>query len=124
MTATPPPPSAPRGGSRKWRSLEAEYMQARTERALQAYSQPLNLVTFFKYLGRTLTTSDDDCPAVAGNLSKARKSWERLLRILGPDVCNPWVSGMFFKEFVQTVTLFISQTWVMNPHMFRSLGGG
>ena len=97
-----------KGAERKRRSLAEYYIRARTERALHAYIRPLNLVTLFKYLGLTLTTSDDDCPAVAGNLSKARKSWERLLRILGPDLCNPWVSGMFFKEFVQTIILFVS----------------
>ena len=32
-----------------------------------------------------MTAGDDDCPAVAGTLKKARKSWGRLQRILGRE---------------------------------------
>ena len=42
-------------------------------------------VTRFNYLGRVMTAVDDDWPAVAGNLAKARRSWGRLGRILGRE---------------------------------------
>ena len=45
----------------------------------------MRAVTEFKYLGRVLTNTDDDWPAVAGNIRKARASWGRLARILGRE---------------------------------------
>ena len=35
----------------------------------------MQAVTEFRYLGRVMTNTDDDWPAVAGNLRKARVSW-------------------------------------------------
>ena len=43
--------------------------------AFEVYGKQLKKVLSFKYLGRTLTAGDDDWPAMAGNLGKARKSW-------------------------------------------------
>ena len=81
-------------------------MQESTERGSQAYGRPLKMVTSFKFLERFLTTADDDWPAVVGNLRKARKSWERLMRILGEEGAKPKVSGMLFKAVEQAVLLF------------------
>ena len=39
-------------------------------------------VIALKYLGRVIMARDNDWPAVAGNLQKARKSWLRMSRIL------------------------------------------
>ena len=50
---------------------------------LQAYGRTLEVVLEFKYLGRGLTGSDDEWADVIGNLSNARRQWERMLRILG-----------------------------------------
>ena len=65
----------------------------------------------------------NDWVEVVGNPRKARKSWERLSRILGQEGGNPWVSGMLFKAVVQEVLIFGSETWVTTPHMGRALGG-
>ena len=56
-----------------WKSLE---------RAFQAYGEPLETVTLFKYMGRVLTVGDDNWPTVAGNLRKDRKNWTWMKRIL------------------------------------------
>ena len=53
------------------------------ERTFQAYGRPLDTVTSFKYLGRVLTTADDNCTEVVRNMKKAQKSWEWLNSILG-----------------------------------------
>ena len=60
---------------------EAELKES-TERTFEAYGKPLENVSAFKYLGKVMTVGDDNWPAVAGNLLKARKSWGRLWRIL------------------------------------------
>ena len=70
-------------------------MKEKSERAFQAYGEPLENVTAFKYLGRVMTVSDDDWPAVVGNLKKARKIWGRLSRILIREGADPKVSGHF-----------------------------
>ena len=64
------------------RDTEAEIRES-TERAFEAYGYQLESVTRFTYMGRVMTAGDDDWPAVAGNLAKARRSWGRLRRILG-----------------------------------------
>ena len=52
-----------------------------------------------------MAASDEDCPAVVGNLYKARKIWACLLRIMGREGGNPRVSGMFSKAIVHAVLL-------------------
>ena len=56
-----------------------------------------------------MTASDDDWVELVGNLSKARKKWAQLSRILGNEGANPQVLGMFFKAVVQVVLLFGSE---------------
>ena len=70
-----------------------------------------------------MTAGDDDWPAVAGNLKKARKSWWRLSRILGREGATVRISGAFFKSVVQQVLLFGAETWVVTPRMERALSG-
>ena len=50
--------------------------------AFEAYGKQLEVVPSFKYLWIILTAGDEDWPAVAVNLGKARKSWGRLKKIL------------------------------------------
>ena len=58
---------------KRCRMAEAELRDI-TERALEAYGKPLEIVSTFKYLGRVMTAGDGNWPSVAGNLAKARKS--------------------------------------------------
>ena len=44
-------------------------------RAFEAYGRRIPAVEEFRYLGRVLTATDDDWPAVAGTLVRARKTW-------------------------------------------------
>ena len=50
----------------------------------------------FKYLGIILTATNDDWKAVVGNLGKARRSWERLSRVLDREGADPKVSRAFY----------------------------
>ena len=52
-------------------------MREIAERDLQAYGEPLENVTAFRYLGWVMTKVDYDWPAVVGNLQKERNSWGR-----------------------------------------------
>ena len=69
------------GGEKETRLAESEIRES-TEMAFEVYGEQLKTAPSFKCLGRILTEGDDNWPAVAGNLGKARKSWVRLQRIL------------------------------------------
>ena len=72
------------GAERKLRRLAAAEGAAAAERAFEAYGRKINAVQEFRYLGRVLTATYDDCPAVARNLYRARATWGgRMARILG-----------------------------------------
>ena len=73
------------GTERKRRRLAEAEMETTSEKAFHAYGTSMRAVTEFKYLGRVLTNTDDDWPAVAGNIRKARAIWGRLVRILGQE---------------------------------------
>ena len=47
-----------------------------------AYGEELEQVEVFKYLGRLIAFDDDDTQAVRGNLTKTRRVWERISRVL------------------------------------------
>ena len=96
-------------------------MRDSTERAFEAYGKPLETVSTFKYLGRVMTAGDDDWPAVAGNLVKARKSWGSLSRILSREGADKRVSVNFSKAVVQAVLLFGAETWVLTLRIERAL---
>ena len=104
---------------RSW--LAEEELSEITERAFQAYGEPLENVTAFRYMGRVMTVGDDDWPAVVGNLQRKRKSWGRLSHILSREGTDPKVSRFFFKMVTQAVLLFGTETWVLTPRVERSL---
>ena len=111
------------GAERKRRRLAEAEIRESTERAFEAYGEQLEFVPRFTYLGRLMTAGDDDWPAVAGNLAKARRSWGRLQRILGREGATARISGAFFKGVVQQVLLFGAETWVVTPRMEQALSG-
>ena len=91
------------------------------ERAFEAYEEPIQNFSTFRYLGRVLTAGDYDWLAVVGNLGKAQKSWGRLSRILSREGADPKVSRIFYKAVAQSVLLFGAETWVLTPRMEQAL---
>ena len=75
----------------------------------------------FRYLGRILTSTDDDWPAMARNLQKARATWGRLARILGREGADPKVSHNFYIAVTQQILLFRAETWVLTVKMEAAL---
>ena len=94
-----------RGAKKKRRRLAEAELRESTKRAFEAYGEPLENVTAFKYLRRVLMAGYDDWPEVVGILIKARNSWGRLCRILIREGADPKVSGHFFKAVLQAVLL-------------------
>ena len=77
----------------------------------------------FIYLGRLITVMYDDYLTFIVNLQKARKSWNRLLRILGQEISDDRPSGRFYLDIVQTFFLFGSLDWFMNHYIGQLMGG-
>ena len=96
-------------------------MRENLEQVFEAYGAPIENVTEFKYLGRILTATDDDWPAVVGNLGKVRISWGHLSRVLGREGSDPKVSRAFYVAVNQAVLLFGSETWILPPRMEKAL---
>ena len=81
-----------------------------SERAFEAYGEPLENVVAFRYLGRVLMAGDDDWLAVVEKLVKERKSWGQLLRVLSREGADLKVSGNYYKAVSQAVLLFGAKT--------------
>ena len=60
-----------RGAERKRRRIAEAEMREISERAFEAYGEPMENVTTFRYLGRVFTAGDNDCLLVLGNLGMA-----------------------------------------------------
>ena len=90
-----------KGAERKQRRLSAAEVETTSEKAFHAYGNKMRAVIEFRYLGRVMTDTDDNWPAVAGNLRKARVSWGRLERILGREGADPKVSRSFYTAVTQ-----------------------
>ena len=106
---------------RKQQRLVAAEMEITLEKAFHAYEKKMRAVTEFWYLGRVITNTDDDWPALAGNLRKARVTWGRLARILGREGADPKVSRKFYIAVTQQVFLFRAETWVLTKRMEAAL---
>ena len=65
--------------------------------------------------------TDDDWPAVAGNINKARRSWGRLAWVLGREGADPKMSRTFYIAVTQQVLLFGAETWVITRKMESAL---
>ena len=65
--------------------------------------------------------NDDDWPVVVVNLGKARRSWGRLVRVLGREGADPKVLRAFYTAVTQAVLLFGVETWVLTPRMEKAL---
>ena len=89
------------GTERKRRRLAEAEIRENLERAFHAYGKQMKAVTEFRYLGRLLTATDDDWPAVAGNIRKAQVIWGRLARVLGREGADPKVSRSFYTAVTQ-----------------------
>ena len=110
-----------KGAERKRQRLAETETIENLERAFRAYGQPMEAVTDFRYLGRLLTATDNNWPAVAGNIQKAQRIWGRLAKILGREGAKPKVSLTFYIAVTQQVLLFGAETWVLTAKTEKAL---
>ena len=109
------------GDKKNRRQLAKAEVRDSAEMTFEVYGEQLQAVSIFRYLGRILTEGDDDWPAVAGNLEKARKVLGILQGILSRERATKRVPENFFKAVVQQVLMFGAETWVVSLRMERAL---
>ena len=81
----------------------------------------IETVSEFKYLGRIFRNDDSDQGAIDYNLSKARKVWGMVSRVLSQERSNPKIMASFYKAVVQSILLYGSESWVLTKIMWQKL---
>ena len=92
-------------------------------RNFSIYGVQLPTCDTFKYLGRPMSSTDSDWPAVLRNLKKARQKWSMARRILARQGADARISGNLYKAVVQSILLYGSETWVLTAPMVKVLEG-
>ena len=98
-----------RGAEKKRRWLAEAELREILERDFEAYGEPPEKLTAFRYLGWVLMEGDGEWIAVLGNLGEARKSWGRLSRIL---------SCLGYVTLAMLVCLFVFPFLTSGPSPF------
>jgi hypothetical protein len=111
------------GQARKLRRLQQLENESREAATLYINGTAIENVDSFRYLGRILTANGEDQLAVSYNLCKARKSWRRIQPILCHQGATPRTSGNFYKEVVQAVLLYGSETWNITKQQLDLING-
>jgi hypothetical protein len=81
----------------------------------------IETVSNFCYLGRTITSQDNDQQAARENLQKARQRWTMIARVLARENATPRISAMFYKATIETVLLYGFETWVVTDEILKLL---
>jgi hypothetical protein len=74
----------------------------------------LEKVKVYRYLGCLLMQDDNDVRAVRCQLRKARGMWARVGQVLRRKNAPLRTSTKFYKEILQSVLLYGSETWVLS----------
>ena len=83
--------------------------------------QVLDRVEHFRYLGRVISHTNSDWPAIFRQLTRARQRWAMIARVVAKLQIPAKAAGMFYKAIVQAVLLYGSETWVVDPPMLNVL---
>ena len=83
----------------------------------------LKSIETFLYLGRVITATADNWPAVSRIMSNARKHWARFATLLWREGANPRVSGLFYKAVCMSALLYALETWVISKPILHALEG-
>jgi hypothetical protein len=78
--------------------------------------QPLENIDTFKYLGRPMSATSNDIPAVNYNLKKSKKTWGRIRILSNREGADKKTSTNFYKTIIQSTLLYGSETWQLPQH--------
>ena len=66
---------------------------------------------------------DYEFTEVIGNIQKERRSWDRLLRVMGQEGTYVQTMGHLYLSILHAVLIFGFEKGVKAPHIGRVLGG-
>jgi hypothetical protein len=109
-------------GCKSRQRVASEEARLASETVFTVKGAPLESVKVFKYLGRPLSSTDDEWPAIYRNLTRARKRWAQVSRVLVREGADPKTAAMFYKAVVQSVLLYGCETWDTSPTVLALSG--
>jgi hypothetical protein len=80
----------------------------------QIDGESIENVATFKYLGRIIAEDGTEWATVWHNLSRGKKAWAKLNRVIAREGANPRSSAFFYKAVVQSVLLYGCETWTLD----------
>ena len=111
-------------GKKRWKArLAAEELATQLGNLPTFYveGEPIERVENFTYLGRVVTSTDDDLQACLRNLAKAKAKWGALSRLLIKDGASCAYRSRIYLVVVSTVLLYGAETWVLTDRIRRVL---
>ena len=91
------------------------------------YDKEVNIlvdrVMQFQHLGRMLEETESEWLAVHRNTSKAQTVCRRLVNMLQWEGSDSWVSDLFYRDVIQAVLLFRSDSRALSDAMVRAVEG-
>ena len=83
------------------------------------YSETLDPVADFMYLGHTDAYNNSDWVDLYQNLWKSRRHWEMVEKVVSNTGSMVWAWGILYKAVVQSVLLYGSESWVVQGAMIK-----
>jgi len=81
----------------------------------------LERVELFKYLGRLLSSNDNDTVVIKSNLKKAKAKWAEIRRVLGSEPIMPKTYARFYHAIILNVLLYGSESWEISKQVLMNL---
>jgi hypothetical protein len=78
-------------------------------------------VDTFKYLGRLLTATSNDVPAINHNAREAKKTWGRIRNLLKCEGADKRTKANFYKTIIQSILLHAAKTWQTPEEFIRPI---
>jgi hypothetical protein len=72
-------------------------------------------------LGRPITATGTDWPAVKHNINRAQQRWAQVSKFLTSQGATPKVMGYFYKAVCQAILLYGCETWVVTNKIRKAL---
>jgi hypothetical protein len=84
-------------------------------------NQAIEHIETFKYLGRIMSATSNDIPAVNHNLKKSKITWGRIRILLKREGADKKTSLNFYKTIIQSTLLYGAETWQLPQHGVQPL---
>ena len=88
---------------------------------IMVYGKEIERVEEFNYLGRILTSDDNDTKAIENQIKKARAKWNSIASILKREGADAKTMATFYRTVIQAVLLYGAESWCVSETNLRKL---